>query len=144
MVLDILNKLALTKEFNVLNKKTVTTADQSDDNRERISKVFAYIVDHFHNNVSLSEAAQKIGMTPNAFCKYFKKATRKTFMETVIDYRINFATQQLINTDKSIADICFECGFHDVSHFYKMFTFRKKVSPLNYRKQFLSGIISEE
>jgi AraC-like DNA-binding protein len=143
ILMDILNKLSLTKEFNLLNKKNVV-AEQSDHNRERISKVFAYIVDHFHNKISLNEAAKRIGMTPNAFCKYFKRITRKTFMETVIDYRINFATQQLIETDKSVADICFDCGFRDVSHFYKMFASRKEVSPLNYRKQFLLGTISEE
>ena len=135
ILLNILNKLSLTKDFNLLNKNNIT-AEQSDDNRERISKVFAYIVDHFRNEVSLDKAAQTIGMTPNAFCKYFKKITRKTFMETVIDYRINFATQQLIETDKSIADICFDCGFRDISHFYKMFTFRKQISPSGYRKQF--------
>lgn len=135
ILLNILNKLSLTKEFNLLNKNNIT-AEQSDDNRERISKVFAYIVDHFRNEVSLDKAAQTIGMTPNAFCKYFKKITRKTFMETVIDYRINFATQQLIETDKSIAGICFDCGFRDISHFYKMFTFRKQISPSGYRKQF--------
>lgn len=135
ILLDILNKLSLTKDFNLLNKNNIAT-EQSDDNRERISKVFAYIVDHFRNEVSLNKAAQTIGMTPNAFCKYFKKITRKTFMETVIDYRINFATQQLIETDKSITDICFDCGFRDISHFYKMFTFRKKISPSGYRKQF--------
>jgi AraC-like DNA-binding protein len=99
--------------------------------------VFAYIVDNFHNEISLNKAAEIIGMTPNAFCKYFKKITRKTFMETVINYRINFATQQLIKTDKTIADVCFESGFGDISHFYKMFTSRMEVSPLNYRKQFL-------
>jgi AraC-like DNA-binding protein len=94
-------------------------------------------VDNFHNEISLNKAAQIIRMTPNAFCKYFKKVTRKTFMETVINYRINFAIQLLTETDKSIADVCFESGFGDISHFYKLFTSRMETSPLNYRKQFL-------
>jgi AraC-like DNA-binding protein len=65
-------------------------------------------------------------------------------METVIDYRINYATQQLVETDKSIADVCFESGFRDMSHFYKMFSVRMEVSPLNYRKQFLGETFLEE
>ncbi|MEO8962283.1 MAG: AraC family transcriptional regulator [Ginsengibacter sp.] len=137
ILLNILNRLSLTKDFNLLNKKSFV-AEQSVYNRERVNKVFAYIVDHFRNDVSLDEVAETIGMTSNAFCKYFKKVTRKTFMETVIDYRINFATQQLIDTDKSVTDICFDCGFRDVSHFYKMFSARKEVSPSAYRKQFFS------
>ena len=136
LLLEILNRLSVSKEYILLNKNR-SVSEQSEDNRERINKVFAYIVDNFHNEISLNKAAEIIGMTPNAFCKYFKKITRKTFMETVINYRINFATQQLIETDKTIADVCFESGFGDISHFYKMFTSRMEVSPLNYRKQFL-------
>lgn len=143
ILLEILNKLSISKENILLNKKN-NSSIQSDNNRERINKVLAYIVDHFRDEISLNEASQIIGITPNAFCKYFKKLTRKTFMETVIDYRINFATQQIIETDKSIADICFESGFHDMSHFYKMFTSRMEISPLNYRKQFLREISIEE
>ncbi|HUZ60367.1 MAG TPA: AraC family transcriptional regulator [Hanamia sp.] len=143
ILLEILNKLSITREFILLNKKN-TVPMQSDNNRERINKVFAYLVDHFHDEISLNEASKVAGMTPNAFCKYFKKLTRKTFIETVIDYRINFATQQLVETDKSIADVCFESGFRDMSHFYKMFTSRMEISPLNYRKQFLKGIVNEE
>jgi AraC-like DNA-binding protein len=136
LFLDTLNKLAASKEYFLLNKKDSITL-QSDDNRERINKVFAYIVENFHDDILLNEASKTIAMTPNAFCKYFKKITRKTFMETVIDYRINFATQQLVETDKSISDICYESGFRDMSHFYKMFSARMKTSPFNYRKEFL-------
>ncbi len=142
-MLNILNTLAVSREYVLLNKKNSVTP-QSDDNRERINEVFGYIVENFHDEILLNEAAKKIGMTPNAFCKYFKKITRKTFIETVIDYRINFATQQLVETDKSIADICFESGFRDMSHFYKMFSSRRKTSPFNYRKQFLRETLYED
>jgi len=142
-MLEVLDKLAGSREYILLNKKDSVRL-QSDDNRERINKVFAYIVENFREDILLSEASKTIGMTPNAFCKYFKKITRKTFMEMVINYRINFATQQLVGTDKSIADICFESGFRDMSHFYKMFSSRMKTSPYNYRKQFLRETVNEE
>jgi AraC-like DNA-binding protein len=142
LFLEVLNKLSLCREYILLNKKNSVSL-QSDDNRERINKVLAYIVENFRNEIFLNEASAAIGMTPNAFCKYFKKITRKTFMETVIDYRINFATQQLIETDRSVADICFESGFRDMSHFYKTFSSRMDMSPLNYRKQFLKETINE-
>jgi AraC-like DNA-binding protein len=136
LLLEILNELSVSKEYILLNKGCSVCA-QTENNRARINKVQAYIVENFHNEISLNKAAQIIRMTPNAFCKYFKKVTRKTFMETVINYRINFAIQLLTETDKSIADVCFESGFGDISHFYKLFTSRMETSPLNYRKQFL-------
>jgi len=143
IILEIFNNLSISREYVLLNKKN-TTSSQTDDNQQRINKVFAYIVENFHDEISLNEASKTIGMTPNAFCKYFKKITRKTFMETVIDYRINYATQQLVETDKSITDVCFESGFRDMSHFYKMFCLRMELSPLNYRKQFLGETFHEE
>ena len=62
--------------------------------RQRMEPVLAYLVEHFRGKVSLGEAASLAHMTPQAFCKYFKKATRKTFMDTVMEYRINYATRQ--------------------------------------------------
>ena len=143
MMLEILNQLSVSKEYVLLNKKNSVSV-QIDDNHMRINKVYAYIVENFHDEVFLNKAADIIGMTPNAFCKFFKKMTRKTFMETVINYRINFATQQLTETDKSITDICFESGFRDISHFYKTFSSHMQISPLNYRKHFLQHTMIHE
>jgi AraC-like DNA-binding protein len=119
-------------------------AERSRAEQERINPVFAYLVEHFTGHVSLDAAASIAHMTPNAFCKYFKKITRKTFMETVIEYRLNYATQQLIQTDKPISDISFESGFGDVSHFYKMFKTKMHQSPLNYRKNFMREFDRQE
>jgi AraC-like DNA-binding protein len=58
-------------------------------------------------------------------------------METIIEYRLNYAIQQLVQTDKPISAIAFESGFGDVSHFYKMFKVKMHLSPLNYRKKFM-------
>lgn len=134
-LLEILQQLAVSKEYVLLDQQRLI-AELSPANQARINPIFAYLVENFRRDVSLHKAAAIASMTPNAFCKYFKRITRKTFMETVIEYRINYATQQLIQSDKSISDICFDSGFGDVSHFYKMFKARMQVSPLHYRQQF--------
>ena len=135
LLLEILELLSGIKSKKTLNNKQSLKVHENPDSK-KVNKVFAYIVDNFQEEVTLAEAAATIIMTTNAFCKYFKKVTRKTFMETVIDYRINYATQQLTETEKSISDICYESGFNDISHFYKTFVSRMDISPLNYRKQF--------
>ena len=135
-LLEALQRLAQSSEYHQLDQNQVigerTLAEQ-----ERINPVFAYLVDNFRHHVTLDEAAGIANMTTNAFCKYFKKITRKTFMETIIEYRLNYAIQQLVQTDKPISEIAFESGFGDVSHFYKMFKVKMQVSPLNYRKKFM-------
>jgi len=115
-----------------------TIAMQTPLAQQRMAPVFAYLVEHFKGKVSLEEAAAIAHMTPPAFCKYFKKTTRKTFMETVMEYRVNYATQQLIQTDKPVSEIAFESGFADVSFFHRTFKKKMKVSPLNYRLHFTS------
>jgi AraC-like DNA-binding protein len=135
-LLEMLQRLAVSAEYTLLDQQR-SVAEQSRAEQERINPVFAYLVDNFRGHVSLDEASGIAHMTPNAFCKYFKKITRKTFMETVIEYRINYATQQLVQTDKPISEISFDSGFGDVSHFYKMFKHKMHQSPLNYRKIFM-------
>ncbi|WP_173002990.1 AraC family transcriptional regulator [Chitinophaga sp. SYP-B3965] len=135
LLLEILQQLAVSKEYVLLDQQRLS-AELSPANQARINPIFAYLVENFRKEVSLNKAAAIANMTPNAFCKYFKRITRKTFMETVIEYRINYATQQLIQSDKTISDICFDSGFGDISHFYKMFKAKMQVSPLHYRQQF--------
>ncbi len=139
MLLDILQQLALSNEFTLLDQSQ-TIAERTIAEQERINPVFAYLVENFRQQVSLDKAASIANMTTNAFCKYFKKITRKTFMETIIEYRLNYATQQLVQTDKPISEISFESGFGDVSHFYKMFKVKMNLSPLNYRKKFMRNL----
>jgi len=134
--LDLLYRLAMTGDHTLLTKKDVYT-DLSAGEKKRMHAVTAYIVENFQSNISLEKAAAVAHMTAPAFCKYFKRATRKTFIEAVTDYRIDFALQQLINSDKPVAQIGWESGFNEVSNFYKTFKHRTGWSPLGYRRRFL-------
>jgi AraC-like DNA-binding protein len=140
-LLEVLQRMASSDEYILLDQHRIT-AERSLAERERINPVFAYLVENFRKQVSLDAAASIANMTTNAFCKYFKKVTRKTFMETIIEYRLNYAIQQLVQTDKPISEISYESGFGDVSHFYKMFKAKMHMSPLNYRKRFMHNIAS--
>jgi len=142
-LLEILHRLAVSTEYKLLDQHR-SIAEQSRAEQERINPVFAYLVENFRGDISLDQASYIAHMTPNAFCKYFKKITRKTFMETVIEYRLNYATQQLVQTDKPISQISFDSGFGDVSHFYKMFKHKMHQSPLNYRKTFMREFAGED
>ena len=139
-LLDILYELASANDYVLLDTEN-KYAELSTTEKERINLVMAYIVENFQQQISLTDAASTINMTTHAFCKYFKKITRKTFIEAVNDYRINFAVRQLVNTDKSVSQVGFESGFNDVSNFYKTFKERIKLSPLNYKKIYNKKII---
>ncbi|MEO6001321.1 MAG: AraC family transcriptional regulator [Chitinophagaceae bacterium] len=138
-LLDILFKLSTTSEYTLLNKFT-TIFTQKGSELERLNTVFSYIIDNFKTGVLLNEAASLANMTPNAFCKYFKKVTHKTFIELVVEYRLHHSTTQLINTNKSVGQICYDSGFNDVAHFSRMFKTKMNISPLQYRKVFVKDL----
>lgn len=133
LFLDILYELSQQTE-TVLLDRNQSFASLSGFDQERIHKVMGYVVDNLHNRILLQDAAATINMTANAFCRYFRKITRKTFIEAVNDYRVDHAVNQLIHTDKPITTIGYECGFSDSSNFYRIFRKRMKVSPLQFRK----------
>ncbi|WP_301921636.1 AraC family transcriptional regulator [Ferruginibacter sp.] len=139
LLLEILNELSNTKKYKLLNKQNLFAALPTVE-KERMNLVTAYIVENFREKTSLDKAAEAANMTPQSFCKYFKKISRKTFIEVVNDYRIDFAMQELVHTDKTITQIGFESGFNDISNFYKTFKKRRQLSPLTYRNMFVKNL----
>ncbi len=139
LLLDLLHQLSVSKKYILLQKqKTHTTLSATE--QQRLHTVMVYIVEHFTDTISLTKAASLANMTPAAFCKYFKRITRKTFIEAVTDYRVDYASQQLIHTNHSISQISFDSGFNDLSHFHKTFKTRLQLSPLCYRNTFLQKL----
>ena len=139
ILLDILHELSACNNYVLLDTESNISVQPTSE-MERINSIIGYIIDNFKFEISLIHAARLVNMTKNAFCKYFKKITGKTFIEVVIDYRLNYANQQLIHTNKTITDICYGCGFNDVAHFSRMFKKKMKLSPLQYRNSFRKNI----
>ncbi|HEY4288143.1 MAG TPA: AraC family transcriptional regulator [Puia sp.] len=135
LLLDLLQHLATSSRYTMLQKKNEFESLSLPD-KDKIHKIIAYIVDHFQQDISLDAAAGIANMSPTAFCKYFKRITRKTFIEAVNDYRIDSAIRELVNTDKSISQVCFDSGFNDVSNFHRTFKSKVNISPLQYRNTF--------
>ena len=106
---------------------------------ERFQKVLDYLIENYQVGVSLNAAAKIASLTPAAFCRYFKNVTRKTMVEMLNEFRINHARQLLRSSGKPVAEICFECGFGNVSYFNKTFKTLSGYTPMQYRNMFSDG-----
>jgi AraC-like DNA-binding protein len=102
---------------------------------ERIERVYQYTMENFKDPIQLAHIAELAGMTVPAFCQYFKKRTKKTFIDFVNEMRIGYACNQLLDTEKSILEICFESGFNTVANFNRQFLKIKGVTPSSYRRK---------
>ena len=120
MLLKILHKLSKVKDYDILNADGFVFETEMQDTA-KIDIVYKHINENFQRHISLDEIADKVSMTVPAFCRYFKKSTGKTFTKLVNEYRIVHATKLLSESQMSISDVAFECGFNNFSHFNKLF-----------------------
>lgn len=133
-ILNILNELATTTEFQILNADQLSVETQTKEN-DRINTIFNYVKENYNEPIALEEMADLTHMTVPSFCRYFKKVTHKTFVQFVNEYRLVHASNLLSESDRSITEICFESGFNNFSHFNKSFKAFTGMSPSEYRNQ---------
>jgi AraC-like DNA-binding protein/uncharacterized RmlC-like cupin family protein len=107
---------------------------KGNENQQRLNAIFRYVEKEFRSTISLKKAASLIHLSESAFCKYFKRASGKTFSDYTNDVRIAHACELLIETDKPISEIALQSGFESLSYFNRVFLAKKKLRPREYRK----------
>jgi len=133
-LIEILHDLALAKDYTLLNVNGFAFETEPEDSA-KIDMIYRHININFHRHISLDEIADIASMTVPGFCRYFKKATGKTFTKLVNEYRVVHATKLLSESSNNITDVCYECGFNNFSHFNKLFKEFTGKTALQYRKE---------
>jgi AraC-like DNA-binding protein len=133
-ILNILNELGNSSEYQILNADHLSVETQTKEN-DRINLIFNYVKEHYRETISLEEMADLIHMTVPSFCRYFKKFTHKTFVQFVNEYRMVHASKLLSENELSVTEVCFESGFNNFSHFNKSFKNFTGMNPSEYRNE---------
>jgi len=133
IILIALLKLLSDSDINLLSNYTYAKK-LSDSEGKRMRKVFDYTLKNANQKISLDEIASVANMTKNAFCKFFKKRTNKTYINYLTELRIENACKILkSNKDMAIVDVAFKAGFYNISNFNRRFKELKKMTPLTFR-----------
>lgn len=134
LLLEVFHELAKSKDYSLLNADgyALEAAPQDSD---KIDGIYKHINQNFTQHISLDEIADVANMTVPAFCRYFKKVTGKTFTKLVNEYRVVHATKLLTESQMSITEIAYECGFNNFSHFNKLFKEITGKSASKYRSE---------
>ena len=133
--LRILYELSLYDDARVLSSSSFAKIDNFSDSR-RVQKVQKYIADHYQEDIRLADMADMVGMTSVSFSRFFHLRTGKTLSEYIIDIRLGFATRLLVDSSQTIAEICYDCGFNNLSNFNRMFRKKKECSPKEFRENY--------
>lgn len=127
-VLHILDQLATDRDAQPLASDGCQLAPGTAET-ERMKRVFEFILNHFREEIRVEQIASVAGLAPAAFCRYFKRRTRKSFVEYLNELRIGHARKLLTNIDLSVGQIGLECGFNNVSHFHRQFKLHTGMTP---------------
>ena len=135
-LLQMLSVLSLSKEYKIICKRKNSIENCSTYDKEKIDILYNYINKNFTKEISLDNAASLLNLSKSAFCHFFFKRTGKNFSKVINEMRIENTCKQLIETELSVAEICFLNGYNCLSNFNKQFKSITKTTPLKYKKFF--------
>ena len=133
--ISILNELSISENQTLLSTQFSEMNDFQ--NSESIKKVYEFIQENYHRKIALEEISRLVNMSPVTFNRFIKKRTGKTFINYVNDTRISYASRSLIESEKSIGEISFQCGFNNIANFNRIFKRSKECTPSEFRKEFV-------
>jgi AraC-like DNA-binding protein len=133
--LTILYELSQCEGARTLATTSYAKVAVEDDSR-RILKVKDFISKNYMDDLRLPALADMAGMSPSAFSRFFKMHTSRNLSDYIIDIRLGYASRMLVDTVKSISEICYDCGFNNLSNFNRIFKKKKGCSPSDFRENY--------
>lgn len=136
VLLNIIKVLAETDEYvPIASAHAFYKSNESET--LRLNKVCTYTLSNYKKDISLEEIAAISNLSVTSFCRYFKMMTKKTYFDFLVEIRISHACRMLVEDKYPIAVVCFECGFNNVSNFYRHFKKVTGMKPFEYKKKYL-------
>ncbi len=131
----ILYELSKSESYRTLASSSYAKVEVESDSR-RVLKVKDYIARNYMNEIRLTTLADIAGMSTSAFSRFFKLRTGRNLSEYIIDMRLGYASRKLVDTSDSVQEICYACGFNNLSNFNRIFKKRKNCSPSEFRENY--------
>lgn len=133
-LLDMLKMLYELSQFQAKSLASTSFAHATKDNESRrVRTVKDYISEHYAENLSLEQLSSMIGMSPSSFSRFFKQRTNKTLTDYISDIRLGVAARALVDSTRNISEICYECGFNNMSNFNRAFKNKRGMTPKEFR-----------
>lgn len=126
--------------IDFLHKRIRETFENKEDyltmvkGKDLIPEIKDYIEQNCQNDLSLSVIADEFALSPKYLSNIFKKFTGTNISHYINITRISRARTMLEQTDISVQDVSYLCGFSDCSYFTKVFKKHTGLSPSEYKQ----------
>lgn len=104
----------------------------------RLNEIYDFTLTNYKRNISLGEVAAVANLSVTSFCRYFKRMTKKTYNDFLTEIRISHASRKLLDNGSKVEIVAFDCGFNNLSNFYKQFKKVKGITPREYKWKFFA------
>ena len=121
----------------------VQSSDSTLPHSRRINKIVQFVEKNYHHKISLEDVGELVGMSASSVSRFFKQRTRHNFWDYLNGFRIDRAAQMIIETEHTISEISYACGFNNISNFNRVFRERIGTTPSDYRNKFKESIIPD-
>ena len=142
LFLGILHELACADRTQV-ELIGVQSSDSTLPHSRRINKIVQFVEKNYHHKISLEDVGELVGMSASSVSRFFKQRTRHNFWDYLNGFRIDRAAQMMIETEHTISEISYACGFNNISNFNRVFRERIGTTPSDYRNKFKESIIPD-
>jgi AraC-like DNA-binding protein/mannose-6-phosphate isomerase-like protein (cupin superfamily) len=136
-LLSILHELSIAPDSQPLST-AIFVPEPVSEGSHRIDSAYAFMKANYSRSISLEEMAKRACMTKGAFCRFLRKRTGKSYMESLNEIRIGHTSRMLLGTSEDIAEIAYKTGYNSVAHFIRSFKRQKGCTPKEFRES-LSG-----
>lgn len=132
-LISILQFLANSNDYTLLNPDTALTS-LTKKNNIRLQKILSFVERHYNEEIDVKKVAALANLSVPAFCSYFKKLMNCTFTDFINQFRIQRACL-FLQSEKTISEVSFECGFNNATYFNKVFKSIMHKTPSEYKKE---------
>lgn len=143
---QIIHFLHLLRAFCKMDPKpdslaSLTSGALSEGEGIRMGKIYNFVLKNYKNPLTLDDVAAEAHLTPQAFCRYFKKHTGITFVTFLNKLRVNEACRNLTSGNfDNISGLAYSCGFNSIANFNRVFKSVAGTSPKDYLNRYIQNV----
>ncbi|MEE0979917.1 MAG: AraC family transcriptional regulator [Muribaculaceae bacterium] len=131
---ELLNYVYESGEYSFIGSPEIIDTELTRP-RLKFNAIHKLIAENYMNTITLTDAADSVGMNKTAFCNAFRRMYGTSFIKFLTHFRMKAAARFLETTSMNVADIAYKVGFNDVPHFNRTFANHFHTTPSKYRRE---------